>query len=97
MWWQTLPTVDQSIVHHVEALVERTESLLGTEHAAWLSDAQQIHRLNVASQEKQRNETRNAKADRESNRELQTWMQVVPPHVPEGPSRPNVQQPQSQS
>jgi len=45
MYWQSLPEVDQSNLRTVEALVERTESLLGSEHAVWLSDAQQALKL----------------------------------------------------
>ena len=60
MWWQALPSVDQSIVQNVEALVERTESLLGSEHAAWLSDAQRNQRMNGANQEKARQAAANS-------------------------------------
>mmetsp|Transcript_94369 Transcript_94369/g.244223 ORF Transcript_94369/g.244223 Transcript_94369/m.244223 type:complete len:878 (-) Transcript_94369:88-2721(-) len=72
MSWQALPEVDQSNLKNVEAVVERTESLLGSEHAAWLSDAQQAMKMmkEAAAEQKQREQQQAQEGEGPTNKTL---------------------------
>eukprot|EP00933_Yihiella_yeosuensis_P005238 TRINITY_DN109717_c0_g1_i1.p1 TRINITY_DN109717_c0_g1~~TRINITY_DN109717_c0_g1_i1.p1 ORF type:complete len:1269 (-),score=306.07 TRINITY_DN109717_c0_g1_i1:84-3419(-) len=71
MWWQSLPEVDQASVLNVEHLVGQTETLINSEHSAWLSDIQQAAKSGRAihnqSNAKKDEEQQDEDDDKDSN------------------------------
>eukprot|EP00747_Dinoflagellata_sp_TGD_P149465 gnl/TRDRNA2_/TRDRNA2_177016_c0_seq1.p1 gnl/TRDRNA2_/TRDRNA2_177016_c0~~gnl/TRDRNA2_/TRDRNA2_177016_c0_seq1.p1 ORF type:complete len:1155 (-),score=236.24 gnl/TRDRNA2_/TRDRNA2_177016_c0_seq1:118-3582(-) len=52
MEWQALPEVEQLNMRRISNLVEETEHLISSEHAAWLSDAQKANKMAAEAQDK---------------------------------------------
>lgn len=48
-WWQTLPTIDRSVVANIDRLVLTCEELLNKEQQAWRSTSQTIRMLQKQS------------------------------------------------
>jgi len=54
VWWQALTEVDQAAKMNIEHLVQRTEEILTSELAAWLSDAEQAAKQMKAQEASQK-------------------------------------------